>query len=216
MASEEIAELRRELQALRREVDELAYLRDHQEICKLTSRYTHLYYMLRNEECPQLFAQRRDDVSIEIFDSGVFVGLEKVTSVYKAMTRNTTRPGWLQQHLAVNPIIEISRDRQRARGLWHSPGIVSRFRKEKLTAYWNWAKYDMQYVKEDGEWKFLSITARLQFQSPYHKGWVKEPVASSSGGFAELQPDRPTTYHMPYNPYRINRFEPSPPEPFED
>ena len=214
--SDDLAELRRELQALRQEVAQLSYLREVDEITRLTSRYTHLYYMLRNEECPALFAQKRDDVSIEIYDSGVFVGLEQVKAVYKAMTHNTTRPGWLQQHLAINPIIEISKDRQRARGLWHSPGIVARFRKEKLTAYWNWAKYDMQYVKEDGEWKFLSITARLQFQSPYHKGWVKEPVASSSGGFADLKPDRPTTYHMPYNPYRINRFEPSPPEPFED
>jgi hypothetical protein len=215
MASDELAELRRELQALRGEVHELAYLRDIDEITKVTSRYTHLYYMLRNEECPALFAQKRDDVSIEIFDSGVFVGLEQVKTVYRSMTQNTRQPGWLQQHLALNPLIEISKDRQRARGLWHSPGIVSRFRKGKLTAYWNWAKYDMQYVKEDGEWKFLSITARLQFQSPYHKGWVKEPVASSST-YAGMQPDLPTTYHMPYNPYRVNRFEPGPPEPFED
>lgn len=215
MASDEIAELRAEIRALREQVEDLSYLRDHNEIWRLTSRYTHLYYMLRNDECPDLFAQKRDDVFIEIFDSGIFVGLEQVKSVYRAMTQNTTRPGWLQQHLAVNPMIEISKDRQRARGLWHSPGIVSRFRKDKLTAYWNWAKYDMQYVKEDGEWKFLSITARLQFQSPYHKGWVKEPVASSST-YAGMKPDLPTTYHMPYNPYRVNRFEPGPPEPFED
>jgi hypothetical protein len=215
VSSNELEEIRAEIKRLRAEVDELSVLRDHAEIHKLTARYTHLYYMLRNEECFLLFAQKRDDVSIEIFDSGVFVGLDQVKSVYKAMTQNTTRPGWLQQHLAVNPIIEISKDRQRAKGLWHSPGIVSRFRKDKLTAYWNWAKYDMEYVREDGEWKFLSITARLQFQSPYHKGWVKEPVASSST-YAGMKPDLPTTYHMPYNPYRVNRFEPSPPEPYDD
>jgi len=205
-------ELRAEVAQLRQQVEELSHTRDYLEICELTSYYTHIYHMLKNEECPALFAQKVPDVSIEVFDSGVFEGLDQVTAFFNAMTANTRRPGWMQQHLAVNPVIDISKDRQHARGLWHTPGIVSRFRKDKLTAYWNWAKYDMDFIREDGAWKFHRIRARLTFQSPYHKGWVKEPVASSSGAFLNTAPSRPTTYHMPYNPYRINVFQPEPPK----
>jgi hypothetical protein len=213
---QEIAELRAEIAKLKTVVEENAYLKDYIEIWQLTSYYTHIYHMLKNEECPALFAQRVPDVSIEVFDSGVFEGIEAVRTFFKMMTANTQRPGWMQQHLAVNPVIKIAKDRMHAKALWHSPGIVSRFRKDKLTAYWNWAKYDMDYIKEDGAWKFHKVAARLTFQSPYHKGWFKEPVASSSGGFVGVKPTRPTTYHMPYNPYRINVFQPDPPiKPFE-
>jgi hypothetical protein len=65
---------------------------------------------------------------------------------------------------------------------------------------------DLDYIREDGAWKFHRIRARLTFQSPYHKGWVKGPVASSSGAFLDIAPTRPSTYHVPYNPYRITCF----------
>ena len=71
---------------------------------------------------------------------------------------------------------------------------------------------DVALVREDGAWKFHRIRARLTFQSPYDKGWVKEPVASSSGAFLDIAPTRPSTYHMPYNPYRISVFQPEPPK----
>jgi hypothetical protein len=211
-----IEELRAEVARLKAQVEEQSYAKDYLEIWQLTSYYTHIYHMLKNDECAMLFAQKVADVSVEVFDSGVYEGLENVKKFFKAMTANTQRPGWLQQHLAVNPVIQISKDRNRAKGLWHSPGIVSRFRKDKLTAYWNWLKYDIDYIREDGAWKFHKVAARLTFQSPYHKGWVKEPVASSSGSFVGMTPTKPTTYHMPYNPYRINVFQPEPPKPFAD
>jgi hypothetical protein len=132
-----LEELRAEVAALRQQVEELSFTKDYIEICELTSYYTHIYHMLKNEECPDLFAQRVPDVSIEVFDSGVFEGIDQVRTFFNAMTANTRRPGWMQQHLAVNPVIDIAKDRQTARGLWHTPGIVSRFRKDKLTAYWN-------------------------------------------------------------------------------
>ena len=177
----ELRELRAEVEKLKKSVEELSYLKDYNEICELTSYYTHVYHMLMNEKCAELFAQKAPDVSIEIFDGGVYEGIENVRKWFDGMLVNTRRPGWMQQHMALNPVIDIAKDRMHATGLFHSPGIVSRFRKDKLTAYWNWCKYDIDYIREDGVWKFHHVRGRLTFQSPYHKGWVKEPVASSSG-----------------------------------
>ncbi len=77
-------------------------------------------------------------------------------------------------------------------------------------------KYDMEYVKEDGQWKILKFAYRQTFMAPYEKGWVDEPVAASIAGSPENRPDKPTTYYMPYSKYRINAMEPPPPEPYKD
>jgi hypothetical protein len=57
---------------------------------------------------------------------------------------------------------------------------------------------------------------RLTFMTPYEKGWIQEPVAASIAGSPANTPDKPTTYHMPYCPYRINVMQPPPPKPYED
>ncbi|MHB8104870.1 MAG: hypothetical protein ACYDG5_04945, partial [Dehalococcoidales bacterium] len=77
-------------------------------------------------------------------------------------------------------------------------------------------KYDMEFVKEDGVWKFFKFAYRLTFMCPYEKGWVEEPVGGSIAGSPENIPDKPTTYFMPYSRHRINIMQPPPPEPYRD
>ncbi len=77
-------------------------------------------------------------------------------------------------------------------------------------------KYDMEYVKEDGQWKILTFAYRQAFMCPYEKGWVEEPVAASIAGSPDNIPDAPTSYYLPYSRYRINHFQPPPPEPYTD
>ena len=46
--------------------------------------------------------------------------------------------------------------------------------------------------------------------------WRAVAVAASIAGNPLNKPDKPVTYHMPYSRYRINVFQPSPPEPYKD
>lgn len=81
----------------------------------------------------------------------------------------------------------------------------------------SWTKDYIEYVKEDGQWKFLKLIYRLTYMTPYEKGWMEEPQgASITAAHAEFPPDKPCTYHLPYNRYRVNVFQPMPPEPFDD
>jgi hypothetical protein len=41
---------------------------------------------------------------------------------------------------------------------------------------WLQAKYEEEYVKEDGEWKWKSITTRFDFITPFDEGWVRTPM----------------------------------------
>lgn len=207
-------ELEAEVMRLR---DEAGRLRDYIEIWKLQSRYSHLHHMMRMSEVPALFAQKTPGITVEVDDSGVLEGIEGVKKFFCELTGDRdTIPGWLQQHMTVNPVIEINKDRTKAKGVWHSPGLLSRIHNGKLTPCWVWGKYDMEYVKEDGIWKFWHFAFRLTFHTPYDKGWVEEPNIVSMRRFPGYKPDKPTTYFTPYSPYRINIFEPPPPEPYEE
>jgi hypothetical protein len=196
-----LQQLEAEVTRLKKQVDENARASDYIEIWKLQSRYAHLYHIGKMSE----------------EDSGVYEGIESITRFWSTVFSEKRKgPGNLALHMTVNPVIEINRARTRARGVWHSHGFCSfvggGFSKQFLCL----GKYDMEYVKEDGQWKIFKFAYRLTFMCPYEKGWIDEPVGASIAGSPENIPDKPTTYFMPYSRYRINVMLPPPPEPYDD
>ena len=214
-----LKELENEVKALKKQVAENARAKDYLDIWKLQSLYSHLYHIGRNSEVPSLFARKTPGVVMEIEDSGVYEGIDRVTYFWNKVfnvDRMHRTPGFLAIHMTVNPVIEIDKKGTRAKGLWHSAGVCS-FEAGGVMKQFNClGKYDIEYVKEGGQWKFLKFAYRLTYMCPYEKGWMEEPVAASIAGNPLNKPDKPTTYHMPYSRYRINVFQPPPPEPFKD
>jgi hypothetical protein len=203
-----------EVDRLAAEVDRLACANDYLEIWKLQSLYSHLYYVGQRSRIPTLFAHDTPGVTLELEDAGVYEGLDSVTRFWTTVFTDKLPPGHLAVHMTVNPVIEISPDRARAKGLWHSHGYCSLPVEGTLKQFLCLGKYDMEYVKEDGAWKILKFAYRQAFMCPYTEGWVDEPVAASLAGSPENSPDKPTTYYLPYSRYRINVFQPPPPEPY--
>jgi hypothetical protein len=211
-----LEELAAELESLKAQMADLAYAKDYLEIWKLQSLYSHLYYIGQRSRIPALFAQKTPGVRLELEDAGVYEGLENVTRFWTTVFTDKLDAGQLAIHMTVNPVIEISPDGTRARGLWHSHGYCSLWVEGALKQFLSLGKYDMEYVKEDGAWRFLAFAYRQAFMCPYEEGWVDEPVAASIAGSPHNLPDRPTTYYMPYSRYRINVFQPPPPEPYSE
>ncbi len=215
-----LKQLETEVIKLKKQVEENAKAGDCLEIWKLQSLYAHLYHVGRNSEVPDLFARKTPGVTMEIEDSGVYEGIESVryfwTKVFSP-DRMHQSPGFLGLHMTVNPVIEINRNRTKAKGLWMSHGYVSLGGfGGNLRQFLCLGKYNNEYVKEDNEWRFWKFQYRITFMCDYRKGWIDEPVCASIAGNPANKPDSPTTYHMPYSRYRINRLEPSPPEPYND
>ena len=75
----------------------------------------------------------------------------------------------------------------------------------------------MEYLKQDGVWKFLKFRWRQIFLTPYDKGWVTQNISPGSIG-AALPPDAPSApdFFSPYDPTKVNRFDPPPPAPYAD
>ena len=215
-----LKQLEAEVIKLKKQVEENARANDYLEIWKLQSTYAHLYHVGRNSEVPDLFARKTPGVTMEIEDSGVYEGIESVkyfwTKVFSP-DRMHRSPGFLGLHMTVNPVIEINRDGTKAKGLWMSHGYVSLGGATgSLKQFLCLGKYNIEYVKEEGQWKFWKFQYRITFMCDYRKGWVDEPICASIAGNPANRPDSPTTYHMPYSRYRINTLEPSPPEPYSD
>ncbi|MGD0780728.1 MAG: nuclear transport factor 2 family protein [Dehalococcoidales bacterium] len=213
-----MAELEAEVKRLKEQVAEGAWAKDYIEIWKLQSLYAHLYHIGKRKEVAKLFAQKTPGVNMEIEDSGVYEGIESITRFWTTVfaEKRMMTAGFLALHMTVNPVIEINKARTRAKGLWHSHGFASMGGGGYLKQFLCLGKYDMEYVKEDGNWKFFKFAYRLTFMCPYEKGWVEEPVGASIAGSPENIPDKPTTYFMPYSRHRINIMQPPPPEPYND
>jgi len=42
---------------------------------------------------------------------------------------------------------------------------------------WGHGRYDMEFVRNDGEWKISVFGFLWNFNTPYDEGWVKTPMA---------------------------------------
>jgi hypothetical protein len=213
-----LEQLEVEVKKLKEQVADGIRAKDYLEIWKLQSMYSHLYHIGMRADIPSLFAQKTQGVTMEIEDSGVYEGIKSITRFWNTVFSRKTHmtAGFLAVHMTVNPVMEINKEGTGARGIWHSHGYASLRMDLRLTPFLCLGKYDMEYVKEDGQWKFLKFAYRQTFMTPYEKGWVDEPTAGSIAGSPDNIPDKPTTYHMPYSPYRINVMQPPPPKPYDD
>ena len=209
-----LAQLEAEVEKLKAEAAAGRRARDELEIQKVQSMYSHLYQVGRRGDVPALFARHTPGVTLEIEDSGVYEGIAGVTRFWNDVFggNNPLAPGWLAVHYTCNPLIEINHAGTEARGVWHSHGFCALGGTPFLCS----GKYDMAYVKEDGDWKILTFKYRQIFMSPYFDGWVKSPSVGSIAANPKSSPDKPTTFHTPYDPQAVNAFPPPPPAPYQD
>ena len=72
-------------------------------------------------------------------------------------------------HMVMNPIIEVDGDR--ATGVWYlfQPCTFA----DGDRAVWGAARYDEEYVRVGGQWKFQHLKLTSHFWTPFDEGWVK-------------------------------------------
>ena len=80
------------------------------------------------------------------------------------------------QHNVMNPIVEVNGDT--AKGSWYFLGPFT-FRKGNR-AMWLAARYEEDYVKVNGEWKFKHLRAIGRMSAPYETGWARNDASRSA------------------------------------
>jgi hypothetical protein len=100
---------------------------------------------------------------------GQFEGKEAIREGVFMVTPQT-KDRFTASHLIENPVITV--EGERAKGIFY---LLTPCGYER--AMWGHGRYDMVFVKMDGEWKISSFVFLWNFLTPYDEGWVKVPMA---------------------------------------
>jgi hypothetical protein len=189
---------------------EVERLKAVQAINNLMGRYENYHTASMQKETVELFAHKTPGVWLDLDTFGVWEGIEGVRRFFLDFigTYETDLTGRIYQHELTTPIVEVAEDCQTARGIWSSPGVETHRSPDpvhgELTAMWMWAKYQMDFVKEDGEWKIWHFNLYTTFITPYEgKGWVANPIGEWTMP-DKFGPDRPSLNFAPYHPEKAD------------
>ena len=207
--------------------ERVARLEDLHQIQNLMGKMMYLLSAGMNEEIVELYAHKTPGVSAEISDWGYFEGIEGVKKIYLGIHHEIERDriGFILEHDLTTPIIEVAGDGKTAKGIWAVPGFQTAREEKcgKMRAFWDWVKYAVDFVKEDGNWRFWHFKVYLTFYTPFNEGWVESaekaaklpPKDPSIPVWKNYPPDKPTTYHNPYSLSGVRELAPAIPEPYE-
>lgn len=189
----------------------------------LMGKYSYLHTAFRNKEYVELWAKRDDSRLTMPF--GVFEGYEAIYRCYVEIHGDRSIPadaeeikGLMMIHEMNTEVIEVAADGKTAKGIWITPGTETAPSPGKEKGSWCWGKYEVDFIQEDGQWKFWHMTLYPLFLTPYNRAWG-EPALEIVGAkeipgidFAKPLPKPFWTYHKDAI-YPEN--EPAMPEPYE-
>jgi hypothetical protein len=207
----------------------LALLNDAHAIANQQARYIYYLQSHQYEQIADMFA-RGEEVSVEMDNLGRFIGREKVVDVFlKVLKPLYTMKGAMGLHMLTTPVVEVHPEGRCAWGMWHTlgcntqPDFVAHDTEiqsdPELLAMWQQGKYFIDFVKEEGEWRWKNFRWFVNFRTPFDKGWVKQPITGNLSIVAKLIPgcpesDGPSDYR-PFDPGELTPFLPVPPRGFE-
>ena len=145
----------------------LRVLEDIEEIKKLKVRYS--VYCDENYNPDGLASLFIED---GIWDGGArgrAEGKEQIRSFFAGISKVIP----FAVHMVMNPIIEVDGDT--AKGKWYFLGALTAA--EGNQALWSSLRYDEEYVRASGEWKFKSLKVTAFFSTPFDQGWAKKRFA---------------------------------------
>jgi hypothetical protein len=206
---------------------------DYQAIVNTMS--LHFWYHATNMndvEMEKAWSKRADCVWAQ--NGGFVKGRDAIQNYYGKHVDPASAKGSSAWHPQLSPVIEIAGDRQTAKGIWYTIGVVGAY----PNGNWMLERYGVDFVNEDGQWKIWHMHVYTDTAFPAGSGAKQggpggpggapqkaEKVGkeSASGGAAPGMPAG-----MPANPFNpkqdtykewgadtIPRLVPRPPEPYK-
>jgi hypothetical protein len=176
----------------------LSAVQDVQDIEKLQRAYGFYLDNRRWDEIVDLFSD--DAESLEISDSGVYLGKKGVERFFKEVLGKgglPPMPGSLGIHMQLQGIVNVGPAPDAAKGRWQCVMLIATPINGELKAVLGHGVYEVEYMKQDGVWKFGKMHFYLTFRTPLDEGWVKTPVVVSMKSPHKLY-DLPTTVYKPH------------------
>jgi hypothetical protein len=105
-----------------------------------------------------------------VWDAGEGFGRHVGHAAIKAFFTSVSKDITFAAHTVLNPMIDVQGDR--ATGKWY---VLMPATLKGTQAAWLLGKYDEEYVRVKGTWKYRGLKANILFFSPYEKGWATQP-----------------------------------------
>lgn len=133
--------------------------------------------------------------------------------------------GMFQEHTITTPIIEIADDGKTAKGMFYTPGAISGVVADgTLGASWIWEKYAVDFIKENGRWRFWHIMVVTDIVLPWGQGAATKMSDASQQGVQGVPNDAAISPRVPrtidkdnykfLTPTTVPRLFPPMPEPY--
>jgi hypothetical protein len=142
----------------------------------LMGKYSYYHTAFRNLEYVELWAKRDDTMLTMPF--GIFDGWEGVRRCYVEMHGDRSIPedaeqlkGLMMVHAMDTEVIEVAADGMTAKAAFISPGHETAPTPGKEKGAWCWGKYEVDFIKEDGVWKFWHMVLYPVFLTPVDRSW---------------------------------------------
>jgi hypothetical protein len=187
------------------------------EILNLVHRLQWFHSNNRGSETAQLFATQPDS-RVYFGTQGYWQGSDAAQKATQAnmelMGTKVSKVGMIAFHLMANPIIEVAGDGKTAKGVWVASGMIAM--KDHMTgkpiASWEWNRYGIDFIKEDGKWKLWHHHVFDLFRVGWDDKWEQQ---FSSKEVLNMKTDfPPTPLDDAYSPDTELPYIP-PPEPYE-
>ncbi len=220
---------------------------DRAAVENLFGRYMTLHNAFRDPEIIPLWVKKGTaDVRAQYSNNGVYTNWDNIMS-YHAQRPNP--PGKLIYHFLASPIIEVAADGKTAKGMWLMSGLESgltspeaakgapefMFEKnvtidgKRVWMHTVFAKYGVDFIKQDGQWKIWHFHCFEVARAPYGLGWIPFAAAAQDVSFGDdlmyfgedgkpvmmPKPDGPATIRP--NPFRTDKgqtLDLKPPVPY--
>ncbi len=154
--------------------ERITALEDVEAIKKLKARYCYLVDAAvagDTAKWDEFMTNFVEDAWIDFDLLGRHEGKEAVDTFYRVVVASSLS---YSAHMVSNPIIDVDGDRAVGRWYVHVPCTG----KTQNIAVWIQGRYEEEYVKVDGEWKWKSMTTKFDHITPFDEGWVKTPIAA--------------------------------------
>ena len=145
----------------------LRSLEDVEEIKRLKARYC--AYCDDNYDAANIADLFAEDA---VWDGGSFGRYEGRNEIREFFV-NAPKMLPFAVHMVMNPIIEVKGDT--ATGVWYLFQACTFAEDDR--AVWGSARYDEEYVRINGVWRFKNLKLTSHFWTPFDEGWVKTQFA---------------------------------------
>lgn len=216
---------------------------DQRDIKNLMGKVCNTILLKREREMVESFWSSREDICLGT-NQGYYNGAKAVKGYYQAVHDHTVeateflkkafpdRMGKLTEReqfgagsMDVKPmdtaVVEIAEDGETAKGIWYSRGTYNDITPQGPVAFWDYAVFACDFVREDGTWKIWHMLRLSDIVVPGGKSWGVQyepypdlPEFQGAKPFQPPAPNVPKALFTAYYPGRPFSPLPEPPVPY--